>query len=543
MKTVLPLLILSLFSISCSYRPDSKITLNSVGYLPGMPKTASITSECVSFKIKNVEKNEIVLSGNVTGPFEHADFDEKIWNADFSEINQNGKYILEVPGVGQSSEFEIKEDVYNFSFVTSMRAFYLWRCGTALEGVYDSNTYLQAECHMNDGFTEYIDGSDSVMNGTGGWHDAGDYGKYTSNAGLTVGTLFFAWEHFKYNLESISLNLPDTAPGYPDFLKEIKWEIDWLLKMQYPDNSGRVSHKLTALNFSGFIKAEDDTQKRFFTEWSSTATADFAAMMAMASRHFEPYDPDYAEICLEAAIRSYNVLSKYPDNKSADLSDFKTGAYASDDADDRLWAMIELWETTGNQVYLENFESKIQQLETKFDYSFDWGNIKNLAIYTYLLSEREGKNPSLIAETKKELLQVADRIVEVSKSDIYGRPFDKYFWGCNGAVARQTMTLQAANIISPNPEYINTALDAVSHLLGRNHYGRSYITGLGYLPPMNPHDRRSGSDDIAAPWPGYLVGGGETSSDWSDKERDFRTNEIAINWQAALVYALAGFVE
>jgi len=66
---------------------------------------------------------------------------------------------------------------------------------------------------------------------------------------------------------------------------------------------------------------------------------------------------------------------------------------------------------------------------------------------------------------------------------------------------------------------------------------------LGIEPPMHPHDRRSGADDVEAPWPGYIVGGGHEATDWVDIQESYSHNEVAINWQAALVYALAGFVE
>lgn len=86
--------------------------------------------------------------------------------------------------------------------------------------------------------------------------------------------------------------------------------------------------------------------------------------------------------------------------------------------------------------------------------------------------------------------------------------------------------------------------DAINHLFGRNPFGRSYVTGLGRRPPMFPHDRRSGGDDVAAPWPGYLVGGPwPNATDWHDIQEDYRTNETAINWNGALIYALAAFVE
>ena len=70
------------------------------------------------------------------------------------------------------------------------------------------------------------------------------------------------------------------------------------------------------------------------------------------------------------------------------------------------------------------------------------------------------------------------------------------------------------------------------------------MTGLGHEPPLHPHDRRNGINGFLEPWPGYLVGGAwPTARDWRDDQDDYRTNEIAINWNGALIYALAEFVE
>jgi endoglucanase len=111
-------------------------------------------------------------------------------------------------------------------------------------------------------------------------------------------------------------------------------------------------------------------------------------------------------------------------------------------------------------------------------------------------------------------------------------------------VAQQVQTLHVANALAPKAEYRDTALDALGHLFGRNYYGRSFVTGLGHNPPMHPHDRRSGADDVADPWPGYLVGGGwPKATTWVDKQESYQTNEIAMNWNATLIYALAAFAE
>jgi len=552
------LLVTTIFFLSaanCTLGTDSDIRLNSLGFLPGMQKKATVIAECSDFVVKKVSDGQAAYSAAVTGPFSQQDVNQVVWIADFSQVTDKGKFYLEVPDVGRSIDFEIGDTVYDFAFYTVMRGFYLWRCGTAVEGKHNNITYSQAACHLEDAYQDYMGIDDtSRRDGTGGWHDAGDYGKYTVNAGVTVGAMFMAWDHFQDKLNKVSLNIPDTAPGWPDFLKELKWEIDWLLKMQYPDGSGRVSHKLTRLNFSGFIMPEKDLEKRYFTDWSSAATADFVAMMAMAARYFKPYDAEYARTCLDAAKNSYTFLKNNPDYKRFQQGDFRTGAYQTSDTDDRLWAAAEMWQTTGEAQYLRDFEEKAkaafthrkqgeaQSSDGKVDEDWDWGNVRNLGMFTYVLSKRQGRNSELLGNIRRNLVSTADAIVAKGNKNVYGRPLaGRYYWGCNGTVARQVLNLQVANKISPDPKYVNAALDAVSHIFGRNYYNRSYVTGLGHQPPMNPHDRRSGADGIKEPWPGYLVGGGHSATGWQDIEGSYQTNEIAINWQAALVYALAGF--
>jgi len=117
---------------------------------------------------------------------------------------------------------------------------------------------------------------------------------------------------------------------------------------------------------------------------------------------------------------------------------------------------------------------------------------------------------------------------------------EKWFVGDNGTVARQAMNLNVAYRLTGDERYRATMLDAINYLFGRNPFGRSFVTGLGNKPPMFPHDRRSGADKVVAPWPGYLVGGAwPTATDWFDDQENYQTNEIAINWNGALIYALS----
>lgn len=517
------------------------IKLNSLGYLPQSVKKATVTTEATVFQVISSQTGREVFQGKLSGQIYQKDVDQKVWIADFSNVTQPGKYTLQIKGIGKSYEFTIGSGVYKKPYVTSMRAFYLWRCGMAVHDDYKGNQYETKACHLEDGWMDYTGSPNERRDGTGGWHDAGDYGKYTVNAGVTMGVLFYAWDHFGNKLKNISLNIPQTASGMPDFLQEMKWETDFLLKMQYNDGSGRVSHKFTRKGFEDFVMPQDDKEKRYFTEWGSAATADFVAIMAMAARYFKPYDAVYAKKCLDAATVSYNFLLANPATKDFVQGDFSTGGYQTGDADDRLWAAAEMWETTGSSYSLNDLESRIEKLKILTEENWDWGSVDNLGVFTYALSKREGKNPQLQAKVKQAIITSANQLIEKAQTDVYARPLaNVYFWGCNGTVGRQAVNLQVANILSPNKKYTETILDIVAHLFGRNYYGRSYVTGLGVNPPMLPHDRRSAADGIKAPWPGYLVGGGHTATDWVDTQEDYSRNEIAINWQAGLVYALAG---
>jgi len=540
--TRLALLVAALATAAHAAEPTPAIRLNSVGYLPGHQKKTSIAANCKQFALRRVSDGERVFEGEVSGPTTNTDTQEQLYIADFSQFNESGEFQLEASGAGMSAKFRIGTNVYNEPFYLVMRGMYLWRCGTAVTATYHGQTFHHDACHQDDAWLDLVAGRHVKMNATGGWHDAGDYNKYVINASVTVGCMFRAWEDFPA-IHRIRLDIPESGGPIPDFLAEIKWETDWLLRMQAGD--GSVYHKISTMKFGPFIMPEKETAPRFFVPWASAATADFVAMMSAASRYFRPYDAVYADRCLAAAKKSYEFLKGHPGNHNADMMGVSTGGYSTSDGDDRLWAAAELWEAAGDPEILRDAEERIRSIQGRVDRVWDWGNVSNLGLFTYVLSRRSGREEALINQVRASIISVADAIVRTAVHHGYARPLgNSYSWGCNGAVARQVFNLQIANRLSPKREYAETSLDALNHLFGRNCFGRSFVTGLGFHPPMNPHDRRSGADNIVDPWPGYLVGGpNPRAKDWHDIQADYRTNEIAINWNSALIYALAAFVE
>src|SRR5262249_16273321 len=145
--------------------------------------------------------------------------------------------------------------------------------------------------------------SDTIKPSLHGWHDAGDYGKYTTNGAFTVGMLLDAWERFSTKIQAVPLAVPEHGGPIPDFLAEGKWELDWLLTTQPGD--GRAGHRVTAKTFEGFIMPDNDGSQRFYVPVGTVATADLVAVMAKAARIYMPFDADLAATYLAAAQKGY----------------------------------------------------------------------------------------------------------------------------------------------------------------------------------------------------------------------------------------------
>jgi endoglucanase len=112
--------------------------------------------------------------------------------------------------------------------------------------------------------------------------------------------------------------------------------------------------------------------------------------------------------------------------------------------------------------------------------------------------------------------------------------------------------------MEPRREYVEAALDNLHYLLGRNTFSISWVTRVGANPYRHPHHRPSGADDNAEPWPGMLSGGpNRTRADpamktlpelpparmYLDEQASYASNEMAINWNAPLVFLLAGVLD
>jgi hypothetical protein len=104
---------------------------------------------------------------------------------DFSEVRQDGSYILEA-GKARTNPFRIDANVWRQTILKALNFLYAERCGMAIPGVHGI-------CHRD--WTVVHGDMRIAING--GWHDAGDLTQGLGNTGEIVYSLFSLAERLR----------------------------------------------------------------------------------------------------------------------------------------------------------------------------------------------------------------------------------------------------------------------------------------------------------------------------------------------------------
>jgi len=332
--------------------------------------------------------------------------------------------------------------------------------------------------------------------------------------------------------------------------------------MQDP-NDGGVYHKLTNPSFDGMVMPNAATKPRYVIQKNTIATLDFAAVMAQASRILRTYQkelPNLADSCLNASVKAWNWAKENPKvvyrqnemNKSFD-PDIVTGGYEDrNDADEWIWAATELYITTKDESYykaVDLYPDKPFSIPT-------WNKVQLLAYYSLLRNEKKLTDLARkdLPNLKKRLTEFGDELLSGVENQAFntvmGKSAKDYMWGSSSHAANQGIALLQVYKINTDKKYLAGALSNLDYLLGRNATGYSFLTGFGTKQVMFPHHRPSEADGIKEPVPGLLSGGPNpgqqdkcegyptkiADESFLDVTCSYSTNEIAINWNAPMVY-------
>ncbi|MCM1007909.1 MAG: glycoside hydrolase family 9 protein [Ruminococcus flavefaciens] len=524
-------------------RYEPSIVTNQVGYHTDSVKTAvfSNAGDETEFSVVNADTNEVVYTGELSKE-NYCDFSgENNRTGDFTQVKEAGKYYIACGNLDNSYTFEISDSVYNSVLDDSVRMLYLQRCGCEVE----DDTFGHKACHTS---KATIYGTSKTIDVSGGWHDAGDYGRYTVTGAKTVADLLYAYDNSP-SLFSDNIGISESGNGIPDVLDEARYEIEWMLKMQ--DSSGGVYHKVTCAAFPGYVMPEEETDELIVTPVSTTATANFCGTMALAYEIYQDIDTEFAEKCLSSAEKAWQFLEDNPNFIFENPSDIVTGSYGdSSDKDERYWAVAQMWRATGEAVYLTKLEN--MTVEDGLD-SANFGDYGNIAIATM---EDIDKTSSVYINAKNAIISRADTHVRNAEKSPYGLSVVQHYkggWGSNMTAANQGIILGNAYLLTGDSKYIKAANSNLNYLMGCNPIGICYFTGYGTVSPEHPHHRPSIAKEQSMK--GMLVGGVHpyledsaaqaycsglpTGKCYVDNQESYSTNEVTIYWNSPLTYLLS----
>lgn len=524
------------------------VYVNEVGYIKGSVKHANvIDAENVSLYDAN---GALIKTYNISDYKYERLSGENTAILDFTEIESEGEYFFKDNTGKESCHFIISSNPFNKLADAALKMFYFQRCGCDLEEQF-AGIYKHKICHT--GLVKYVNDKTLSFECNGGWHDAGDYGRYASAGSVAVAHLLYAYILYPQAFDH-EINIPESGNGIPDILNECRYELEWLLKMQAKD--GGIYHKCTSMNHASFLMPEEDKLPFIVTEASSIATADFAAVAALASRVYKDFDISFSDKLKNAALKAGNWLDEHPNLIFNEPKDCTTGGYGDlCDVDERLWAEAELYR-------IDNDVKHINKMNIYLDMnlnlvSLGWMDVAGFAALSVLL-DKDTFPEFVYDHFKCAMLDEADRIVKVSKTNSYEigmHPYN-FKWGSNMVLLTSTMVLCIADSLTEDISYKDYIIFHLDYLLGRNAMDTSYVTGFGDHAFKNPHNRPTASDNIDAPIPGYVSGGPNIDHCDDDSRKyikagtapmkcyidhvgSYSTNEITIYWNSPLVYILA----
>ena len=549
--------------------------VNQLGYYPDAEKTVVFPgNDANGLEVRDL-KGKTVLKLKAPLVYDWDYSGEEVQTFDISAVKTPGTYRLFRGGEYVGTPVVVGKNVYGDLVKASLKWFYYQRASMALEPQY-AGKWARAAGHKDDKVIIY--GSDKATGGKGagktikssrGWYDAGDYGKYIVNSGITVFTLLEIYEHFPKYADSLSWNIPREFPKYPELLEEVRYNLDWMLTMQ--DKDGGVYHKVTTLKFGGSVLPENDIAPRYAIIKNVTASLDFASVMAQASVVYRNIDKAYADKMLKAAESAYAWAKKNPEAFYKQPDDVQTGSYMPGDEngkDEFRWAAAELFRAKvaagakadkATAAYQEDLKANAFTANGAW-----WGDVNMLAAFRVALDSADFEK-ELVDAAKKVVLNEANNLRAVGDTSAYRLPAFPWSWnwGSNSAMANNGIVLVHAYLLTGDKSYLDGAQQCLDYLLGKNPQDITYVTGFGYRSPRNPHHRPSESDMVDDPVPGMLVGGphlGKQDINLDGKENwkcpnyaaadkpalayiddrcSYATNEVAINWNAPLAYLAA----
>jgi endoglucanase len=547
------------------------ISLNQTGYLPNAVKMATIAQAgkaTLDWKLIDTASGKAVATGMTSEGTEDLASGDTVHRIDFSSFTKPGSYQLTVGNLS-SNHFRIAADLYKPLARDALAYFYQSRSGIEIKAEYVGTKAARRAGHLSDSETKvYKSEVDYTINGLGGWYDAGDYGKYVVNGGITAWTLQNAFERSPASFKDGDQLIPENTNGVPDILDEVRWEIQFFLNMQIPagkPQEGVVYLKLHDLKWGGVPEKLPSYSRveRYVYVPSTAATLNMAATASQASRLWQKYDADFARRCLDAARIAWKAALANPNLLAGHIPGSGGGDYGDETmSDEFFWAAAELYITTGDQEYLDHLQGSPWWnsnfgTNPKSNSAMGWPDTSLLGVIS-LITAKNNLPAAELARFKNVITETADRYLAIQQADGYLVPLtpEGYDWGSNSMALNNGIMMALAADLTGKAAYRAGAVQSMDYVLGHNGLKKSYVSGYGVNAALYPHHRLwVDAPSLGYPPlpPGVIVGGPNKkiqdnamikndldkvaiSKRYVDSRDSYATNEVAINWNAPLAW-------
>jgi hypothetical protein len=509
---------------------------------------------------------------------------------DFTEVVTPGRYYFALAdsNPSRSYKFNIADRPYREAGLALWKAFYynradgeklekhagIWNHGKAFLGPNQATEAKVYKWKTGNPWPEKV-GTELVDSKTydvhGGWWDAGDMNKYTSNTVFTQNLMLVTYEMSAGGPKDQELNIPESGNGIPDVLDEIRVGTDFLIRDH--DGSGAAFGRLHQEGGSPPDSVKDADQ---LTMPNSETTMGRAAGLAYAACVWKEskLDDGYARKCFDESMRSWKLLKEKPHPWPVDPA--KPGQLLSQgemrgDQDYAVWhatAAAAYFRYTGKKEYDDLVHEACSKLDWAQGKAFGPGDKDPYYPLMWIYLHTKGADPALAGQIRKSILGAADATVSwTGPKRGYGMAVRGYWWGSNALIGNTGGVLVMASLLTDDKEkekaYLTAAEDYVHYLFGRNPIGLCYLSnmksfGAEHSAMVMFHtwvgniNRPAGAKYIGegpgkiGPFPGMVIGGVNGSMKRLVEDLDWRKapweyTEPDIRYQVAACQLLSAF--
>ena len=581
---LLGFLFLAFTSFNVKKPQTSWIRINQLGYSVNSPKVAVWASKS-SGKVKNFRvidsaTNKVVYKSKAGEAFgAYGPFSET-YRLNFSEVKVPGTYYIR-SGKVKSPFFRISNDVYAGLADFALRYMRQQRSGF--------NPYLKDSCHTYDGYTMYGPMPDStIIDVSGGWHDASDYLQYSTTSANATYHLLAAYRDFPnvFSDQHLANGLNGTN-GTADVLDEAKWGLEWLLKMhpkedwlfnQLADDRDHMSFRLPTDDSVDYGMGKGKSRPVYFASGQpqglkkhknratgvASIAGKFASSFALASQLYDQKDKPLSDLFKQKALSAYKLgLDKPGVSQTA-----PHGApyfYEEDNwVDDMELGSAALFQLTGQrEYYTRAFDFGKQETVTPWMGAdtarhYQWYPFHNFGHYE-LAKKSDGQDRNQLIAYYREGIE---KVWKKSQNNGFyrGVPF---IWCSNNLTTSFAIQCYLYRELSGDNTYLELEQASFDWLFGVNPWGTSMVYGLPSYgdTPEDPHSALTAKYKF--PIDGGLIDGpvygsiyknligitlyqpdeyAEFQSDlvvYHDDYGDYSTNEPTMDGTASLIYLLA----